>query len=115
MSTSVASLTKLLAQSSLDDHDEVLKAANAAIKKNKADTQAHQAKAIALLNLERYEDAVKVFEDKADLKESDEGRLAFAYALYKTGNADKAAKVADGKGGRGLRHILAQAVGITKT
>jgi Flp pilus assembly protein TadD len=114
MSTSVASLAKLLAQSSLDDHDEVLKAANAALKKNKSDTEAHHAKAIALLKLERYEDAVKVFEDRQDLKEKEDARLAYAYALYKTGHAEKAAKVAESPSGRGLRHILAQAVRIAK-
>ncbi|KAF2729960.1 hypothetical protein EJ04DRAFT_515578 [Polyplosphaeria fusca] len=108
MSTPVASLSKLLAHTSLDDHDEILQAANAVLKKNKADSQAYHAKTIALLKLERYEDAVKAFEDEGRLKD-DAGRLGYAYALYKTGNAEQAAQAAQAQGGRGLSHVLAQA------
>jgi signal recognition particle subunit SRP72 len=112
MAASTKSLSSLLAQASLDDHDEILRAANAAIKKSKADTDAQHAKAIALLHLDRYEDALKVFEDVKELQQK--AQFEYAYSLYKTGNAAKAVQVAEAKGSsssnRGMRHMLAQAV-----
>ncbi|KAH7076127.1 hypothetical protein FB567DRAFT_608770 [Paraphoma chrysanthemicola] len=110
MAASTKSLSSLLAQASLDDHDEVLKAANAAIKKSKADVDAHHAKAIALLHLDRYEDALDVFEHTAALQEK--APFEHAYALYKTGNAAKAVEIAEAAGpgaDRGMKHMLAQA------
>ncbi|KAL6702663.1 Signal recognition particle subunit SRP72 [Coniothyrium glycines] len=110
MAASTKSLSSLLAQASLEDHDQVLKAANAAIGKARGDTDAHHARAIALLHLDRYEEALRVFEDVTDLQEKAD--FEYAYALYKTGNAAKAAKVAEAAGpsaGRGMQHMLAQA------
>ncbi|KAF2030796.1 hypothetical protein EK21DRAFT_64809 [Setomelanomma holmii] len=110
MAASAKSLSSLLAQASLDDHDEVLKAANAAIKKSKTDVDAHHAKAIALLHLDRYEDALEVFEHSKELQE--QAQFEHAYALYKTGNAAKAVEIAESAGphaGRGMKHMLAQA------
>jgi signal recognition particle subunit SRP72 len=111
MSASAKSLSTLLAQASLDDHDEVLKAANAAVKKSKSDVDAHYVKAVALLHLDRYEDALEVFENTSGLQEK--AVFEYAYALYKTGNASKAAEVAEAAqvdSGRGMKHMLAQAV-----
>jgi len=111
MAASTKSLSSLLAQASIDNHDEILKAANAAIKKNKSDVDAHHAKALALLHLDRYEDALEVFEHTQALQEK--ARFEHAYALYKTGNAAKAVEVAEAAGsdaGRGMKHMLAQAV-----
>jgi len=111
MAASAKSLASLLAQASLEDHDEVLKAANGAIKKSKTDIEAHHVKAIALLNLDRYEDALEVFENTQALQEK--AAFEYAYALYKTGNAAKAVEVAEASGstgGRGSKHMLAQAV-----
>jgi signal recognition particle subunit SRP72 len=111
MAASTKSLSALLAQASLEDHDEVLKAANGAIKKSKSDVEAHHVKAIALLNLDRYEDALEVFENTQGLQEK--ASFEYAYALYKTGNAAKAVEIAEAlgsDGGRGSKHMLAQAV-----
>lgn len=109
MSASTKSLSALLGQSSLDDHDEILKAANAAIKKSKADLDAQHAKVVALLKLDRYDDAVKVLEDTPQLQER--ARLEYAYALYKSGNAAKAVDIAKADvSTRGMKHVLAQAV-----
>lgn len=113
MAASSKSLASLLAQASLDDHDQVLKAANAALSKAKGDTDAHHARAVALLHLDRYEDALKAFEAVPSLQEQEQAQFGYAYALYKTGNATKAAQVAEAAGpnaGRGMRHMLAQAV-----
>jgi len=116
MAASTKSLSSLLAQTSLDDHDEILKAANASIKKSKSDVGAQHAKAVALLHLDRYEDALKVFEDIAELQER--AQFEYAYALYKTGNASKAVQIAEAAGpnaGRGTKHMLAQAVRMGQT
>lgn len=113
MAASTKSLSSLLAQTTIDDHDETLHAANAAIKKSKTDTQAHHVRAVALLHLDRFEDALKVFDDVKELQ--DKARFEYAYTLYKTGNAAKAVEVA-GSGssdaGRGMKHVLAQAVSL---
>lgn len=110
MAASTKSLSSLLAQASLDDHEEVLKAANAAIKKSKGDEEAQHVKAVALLHLDRYEDALKVLVDSQGLQQK--AQFEYAYALYKTGNAAKAVEVAEAAGtdiGRGMKHMLAQA------
>ncbi|KAF1847410.1 uncharacterized protein K460DRAFT_306547 [Cucurbitaria berberidis CBS 394.84] len=109
MASSTKSLSALLAQTSLDDHDEILKAANATIKKSKADLHTQHVKAVALLHLDRYEDALKVFEDVKGLQEK--AQFEYAYALYKTGNAAKAVEAAEAgqNADRGTKHMLAQA------
>lgn len=111
MAASNKSLAQLLAQASIDDHEELLQSANASIKKNKTDLDAQHARAAALLHLDRFDDAVKVFEDVKGLQEK--ARFEYAYALYKTGNAAKAVEVAQGTSdetNRGMKHVLAQAV-----
>lgn len=109
MATAARSLSALLAQASLDDDNEILKAANAAIKKSKADEEAQCAKAIALLKLDRYEDALKVFKDLPKLQEK--ARFEYAYALYKSGEAGTAVEVAQSdSSSRAMKHVLAQAV-----
>jgi signal recognition particle subunit SRP72 len=103
------SLSSLLAQTSLDDHEEFLKAANASIKKSKTDIEAQHVKAVALLKLDRYDDAVTAFEGTPQLQEK--ARFEYAYALYKSGNAAKAVEVASvNDSSRAMKHVLAQAV-----
>ncbi|KAJ9639490.1 Signal recognition particle subunit SRP72 [Coniosporium tulheliwenetii] len=102
-------LSSLLSRTHLTDHDEILSAANAVLKKSKGDPEAQHVKAVALLKLDRFDDALRVFEAGGDaLKER--ARLEFAYALYKSGRPEEAAEVAGLDGAeRGLRHLLAQA------
>lgn len=101
------SLSTLLQQSSLDDHEEILKAANNVLKKSKHDLQAQRVRLIALLQLDRYEDAARVvLEGGAALE--DVARLECAYTLYKSGSLDAAEKAALGGTQRGLDHVLAQ-------
>lgn len=105
------SLSALLAQTSIEDHDETLRAANAEIKKNKDNVEAQHAKAIALLHLDDFEGALKVFEDVKELQQK--AQFEYAYTLYKTGDATKAVQVAQSSGAkmdRKTQHILAQAV-----
>ena len=110
MAAAVQSLRTLLQKTTIDDHDEVLKACNEALKKSKTDSQAQHSKVVALIKLDRYDDALRVFEDAGDaLKEK--AAVEYAYALYKCGRLREAAEVAaKSAGGRGAKHVEAQAV-----
>ncbi|EMC98916.1 hypothetical protein BAUCODRAFT_145918 [Baudoinia panamericana UAMH 10762] len=108
MSTSVPSLTSLLKRADIEDHEEVLRAADAAIKQNKADVDALHARIVALLKLDRFDDAIRAFETGGDvLKEK--ARLEYAYALYKAGKPLEAAQLVHESAERGHRHVAAQA------
>lgn len=108
-SNPTASLSSLLRQSSITDHNEVLQACDALLKKSKADPDALHAKVVALLKLDRYEDALRVLEEGADeIKE----KAAFerSYALYKVGRLDEAEAVVKDVSSRAGRHVEAQTV-----
>jgi len=114
MSEPTAALAKLLGASSIDDHGEVLKAANAAIKASKgADLNAQHTRIVALLKLDRFDDALRAIADAGSALES-KISLEKAYALYKTGQHDEAGKVlkaADAGSpiqSRASRHLSAQ-------
>ncbi|CAD0089712.1 unnamed protein product [Aureobasidium vineae] len=106
-----ATLASLLGQASITDHDQVLSACEATLSKTKNDLQALQVKIVALLNLDRFQDAIAAVEAGGeDIKQR--ARLEYAYALYKNGQPGKAAEVASQDGNesdRGLRHVEAQA------
>ncbi|KAI9756300.1 MAG: hypothetical protein M4579_003892 [Chaenotheca gracillima] len=103
------SLSSLLRQTTLDDHDEVLRAANAALKKSKTDLEAQHVKVVALLKLDRYDDALRVLED-GGMKLKERAILERAYALYKTGHFGEAEEVAkSAPSGKGYRYVEAQA------
>ena len=107
---SLPNLSTLLQRTNLDDHEEILRVCNAALKKSKADTDTQHIKAIALLKLDRYDDAARLFEQAGDALET-KAKLEFAYTLYKTGKLQDAAKKASElEGQRGARHIEAQSV-----
>ena len=108
--TNAQSISTLLQKSRLDDHREILEACNAALKKSKSDVAAQHVKAIALLKLDRYQEALHVFESTGkNLQET--APLEYAYSLYKNGQSNEAAGVAARlKDGRAARHVEAQAV-----
>lgn len=110
MAATVQSLRSLLQSSTVEDHDEVLKASNEVLKKSKTDVQAQHSKVVALIKLDRYDDALRVFEDAGEtLKQK--ATVEYAYALYKCGRLKEAAEVAaKSAGGRGAKHVEAQAV-----
>ncbi|KAI4158818.1 MAG: hypothetical protein LQ342_007115 [Letrouitia transgressa] len=103
------SLDALLERTSLEDHEEVLQACNAVLKHSKKDVTAQHVKAVALLKLDKYDDALRVLEEGgATLKNG--AQLETAYALYKTGKLDEAKIVAQSiTNDRGARHVEAQA------
>lgn len=109
---SLLSLSSLLGQTSIDDHEQVLKAANTVLNKSKNDVEAQHVKLVALLKLDRFDDALHVLQTGGQpLKER--ARLEWAYALYKAGQPAKAAEIAHQNGqdhhDRGMRHVEAQA------
>ena len=107
MSSELASLLK---RSTIEDHNEVLKAANNVLKTSKKDIQAQHVKLVALVKLERYDEAVH-FGTECGQSLQESANLAFAYALYKTGEWDKAAEIAmKTQGDRGLNLLAAQAL-----
>ena len=110
-----SSLSSVLARSTITDHEEVLKACNAALKESKNDIRAQHVKAVALLQLNRFDDAVREFEDAGNKLKS-EAQLEYAYALYKVGeleSAERTARELEEEEGRGARHLQAQAVSAT--
>lgn len=102
-------LSSLLQRTSIEDHGEVLSSANAVLGKSKGDVQAQHAKVVALLKLDRYEDALRVVEEGGDALKQ-QAALEHAYGLYKSGRADDAIEVVARVGGRGASHLEAQAV-----
>lgn len=109
MSSGTPSLTTLLSQATLNDHEKILSAANAALRKSKQDSEAQHVRVVALLKLDRYEDAVRAVEAGGDSLKTAAG-LEYSYALYKTGKLADARSVAKKLEGRGARFVEAQAL-----
>ncbi|KAK4541341.1 hypothetical protein LTR36_008099 [Oleoguttula mirabilis] len=108
MSSSVPTLTSLLKQTDIEDHEEILKAAESALKRSKSDLDVQHVKVVALLKLDRFDDAIQAFEDGGD-KLKEKAELEYAYALYKAGKPSEAAQIARQGGDRGHKHVEAQA------
>lgn len=106
-SNPTATLTSLLRGATIDDHDEVLKASNAVLKASKNDLNALHTRVVALLKLDRFDDALRALDDGGD-KLAERCVLEKAYALYKTGKLAEAEALAQGSKRRGLQHVAAQ-------
>jgi signal recognition particle subunit SRP72 len=104
-----AILSSLLNTSTIDDHEEVLKQANAELKKDKANQDALHTRVVALLKLDRFDDALRALDDGGD-RLAELCTLEKAYALYKTGQLEEAAKIVEGSDiqSRGIKHVAAQ-------
>ncbi|KAL9603918.1 MAG: hypothetical protein Q9219_000856 [cf. Caloplaca sp. 3 TL-2023] len=109
MANGAASLDTLLRKATIDDDEEVLHACNASLKQSKKALGPLHAKVVALLKLERYEDALRVLENGGEnLKQV--AQLEWSYTLYRTGRLHEARKVARNvENNRGARHVEAQA------
>jgi len=102
------SLSNLLRHSSLDDHEQILKAADHTLKTDASNTQAQHAKVVALLKLDRYDDALQAFEDAGETLKST-ATLEWAYTLYRTNRLEEAEQVAKSDNTkRSLKHVSAQ-------
>ncbi|KAL2266518.1 hypothetical protein VTJ83DRAFT_5870 [Remersonia thermophila] len=113
----VVALNSLLGRPDIQDHDEALNIASAAVRAAKgrpADLAAAQhTLVVALLNLDRFDDALRAIAEAGDAL-ADTCALEKAYALYKTGDLDAAEAVLRRAGidspaaHRGLKHLAAQ-------
>ncbi|CAI7618279.1 unnamed protein product [Penicillium glandicola] len=102
------SLASLLQRASIDDHEEVLQSCNAVLAKSKSDLQAQHMKVVALLKLDRYEEALKIFQAGGDALKQSAG-LEYAYASYKCGKLQEATEALTRvASGRGASHLEAQ-------
>ena len=110
MAVGIANLNALLKRATIEDHEEILQACNAILGQTKGNLEVQHAKVIALLKLERYEDALNVFEKSGERFKA-HARLEHAYVLYKSGNFDLARGIAKRLDEvRGARHLEAQSV-----
>lgn len=105
-----AQLTSLLTRSSIENHDEALSLADAALSSLKAGSPDHlnaqHTKVVALLRLERYDDALRVIADGGDALAS-RCLLENGYALYKTGALEDAFALLGGEeAASGQQHNL---------
>ncbi|KAM0795610.1 hypothetical protein BDR22DRAFT_813376 [Usnea florida] len=109
MANPAKTLSALLQRTSIDDHEEILKACDASLKHSKGDVELRHIKFVALLKLDRYDDALRVLEEGGDrLKQR--VPVERAYALYKIGDYDEAKNSAKlVSEGRAARHVEAQA------
>lgn len=104
------SLSSLLQRATIDDHEEVLQSCNETLAKSKNDIHAQHIKVIALLKLDRFEDALRVLEAGDDALKKRAG-LEHAYALYKCAKLEEALDaVTRSDAGRGASHLEAQVV-----
>ncbi|KAK0739189.1 hypothetical protein B0T21DRAFT_138604 [Apiosordaria backusii] len=113
----IAALNSLLREASIDDHAEALELATAAVRSNKIQgpdlANARHTRVVALLKLDRYDDALRVIAEGGDAVEKD-CSFEKAYALYKTGDLEGAEAVLQetgvdtGKSQRGLKHVAGQ-------
>ncbi|KOS17327.1 Signal recognition particle subunit SRP72 [Escovopsis weberi] len=104
-----AALSSLLRAADIEDHEEIIKAANVAIKADPADDAAKHTKVVALLKLDRFDDALRLIDGHGTQLQ---GLCALekAYALYKVGKLAEADALikATGLEKRSMRHIAAQ-------
>jgi signal recognition particle subunit SRP72 len=105
-----SSLSSLLKKSSLDDHEQVLSECDKVLKSAKgSDSDTQQVKLVALLKLDRYDEAAKFVENNIGAQLRKKVELEYAYALYKTGRLKEAADLSTSINSRGARHVEAQA------
>lgn len=104
----MSTLAALLKKTHIEDDEEVLKAANVALKQNRGDVETLHVKVVALLKLDRYDDALHALDNGGEeLKQR--AALEHVYALYKSGKPAAAAELAQKGSRRGLQHVEAQA------
>src|SRR6187402_2571146 len=99
-SNPTATLSSLLRGSTIEDHNEVLKT-------SKSSLDALHTRVVALLKLDRFNDALRALDDGGD-RLAERCVLEKAYALYKTGQLTEAERLAQGATKRGLKHVAAQ-------
>ena len=110
-------LKKLSLTDDTPDHVEILKHADKVLKSAKGNPRALHIKVVALLNLDRHEDALRALSSPEGQKIAVTTVLERAYCLYKVGKLQEAVDLAkkagvEGKNVRALKHVAAQAVSL---
>ena len=107
---STGTLNALVKAISIEDHDEILKTTTAALESIPQDHAIRHTKVVALLKLDRFEDAIRVI-DEGGAEVHRQCPLESAYAHYKSGNLSKAREYlqpALSSGQRSVLHLEAQ-------
>lgn len=118
LETLLKSLT--LSASPDPDHALILEHCDKVLSTAKAHPRALHTKIVALLSLDRYDEAWQIFESP-DAPAVANATLEKAYCLYKLGRLDEAQAAAQtaadsgDRNARGLRHVQAQAVSFLHT
>lgn len=102
-------LGALFKDSSDTNHEEIVEACDALLEKSKDDAEVQHVKVVALLKLDLFEAALRVFERGGETLKS-YAQLEYAYTLYKSGKLEEARDVAHSLEQRGAKHVEAQAV-----
>ena len=104
----MTALSNLLKQSSLEDHEQILGAAQQTLKTDSSNIEAQHAKVVALLKLDRFDEALEAFEEAGETLKNT-ARLEWAYTLYKNHRLKEAEQVATSDNTRrSLKHVSAQ-------
>ena len=112
MAAQTKTLRTLLQRTTIEDHDEILKACDATLKQSKNDLEAQHVKVVALIKTDCYDDALRILQEGGNqLKKK--AQLEHAYVLYKLGHLEEARKLATQiSSNRGAKHVEAQSVSI---
>ncbi|KAI9811674.1 MAG: Signal recognition particle core component [Phylliscum demangeonii] len=109
MSTpALRSLAALVRQTTIDDHDAILIAANRVLKDSPSDINTLHIKAVALLKLDRFHEALDLINAGGSALQ-DRARSARAYALYQSYPWSRDGELWQEPTSRVLKHIAAQA------
>ncbi|KAL6717009.1 Signal recognition particle subunit SRP72 [Lecanora helva] len=109
MAASANTLSGLLQRSTINDHEEVLRACNTSLKQSRGDIELQHTRVVSLLKLDRYEDALRTLEEGGNALKK-KAAIERAYALYKIGELSEAKEIAKSiLDDRGARHVEAQA------
>lgn len=113
-----ASLSNLLSQLTLaaaeDDHEKAVTVATDVLSADPANAHAAKQKAIALIKLDKYKEAL-AFLDEATFLNAADVVLERGFCLYKLGRGKEAVEVLKGSSGRAVQHVLAQNVWNTRS
>ena len=110
MASGLPTLNLLLKRTTIDDHEEILRACNNTLKQSRNDVETKHIRIVALLKLDRYDDVLQALDEGGEELRK-RAHLEHAYVLYKSGNLEQARALARQlDDGRGPRHVEAQAV-----
>jgi signal recognition particle subunit SRP72 len=108
----MAPLARLLRAVTIEDHEEILNAANAALKNSPDDISVHRTRVVALLKLDRFDDVLRGLEGAGEsLRKACAAERV--YALYKSGKLEEARSslsptIAGSEESLAMSHLAAQ-------